>query len=108
MKSKLSILSKSIGSDKDGSQFTSVKFGSVTVNVRTPTIGDMKSRVSESRHVMARLKNAISTPGVKLTIKKTTPTYTVDSSDPDLVVQKIGNKKVRGQFKKGKFKVIAA
>lgn len=94
---------------KSSEQFTSVKLGSVTVNVRTPTAGEMKSRVSESRHVIVRLKNAISTPGVRLAMKKNTPIYTVDNSNPDLVVQKIGHKKVRGEFnKKGKFKVITA
>lgn len=93
---------------KSSEQFTSVKIGSVTVNVRTPTAGEMKSRVDESRHVIVRLKHAISTPGVYLTMKKTTPIYTVDSSNPNLVIKKIGNKKVRGEFKKGKFKVIAA
>lgn len=108
MKTKSSNSKKSAEPNKNINRLTSITFGSVTVNVRLPTAGELKTRVTQSHHIMQRLKNIVSKPGVRLSIKKSTPIYTVDNSNPDLVIRKIGNEKVRGQFKNGKFVAIGA
>lgn len=88
---------------------TTVTFGKVSVQVRKPTATEVKKRLTESRSLVARLGNAIAKPGVRVAMKKTTPVYTVDTSDPTLVIQTIGQKKTRGRFTtSGVFEEVAA
>jgi len=85
----------------------SVQVGSVNVSVRVPTEVERKQRVSESKTVSGRLGKAILTPGVKLSIKSTTPIYAADTKDPNLVVRKVGRNVSRGMFKNGVFVKVA-
>lgn len=88
---------------------TTVTFGKVSVEVRKPSVQDVKKRLTESRGLVARLGTAIAKPGVRVNMKKTTPVYTVDTTDPTLVIQTIGKHKTRGRFtNKGVFEEVAA
>jgi hypothetical protein len=78
--------------------------GQVEVIVRVPSPTEVKKNISESRSVVSRLTTAISKPGVRLNIKASTPVYSVDKNDPDLIVRKRGSQTTRGHFdKKGVF-----
>src|SRR4051812_12369748 len=92
----LEVTSKKIGRISNLSPTSSswkiVQVGSVNVQVRVPTPIEQRKRISESRSVVGRLSKAINTPGVKLSVKPTTPIYFADDTDTNLVVRKIGNK----------------
>lgn len=87
--------------------WAAVKVGRVTVDVRTPTPVELRKRVNESRWVATRLGSAIEKPGVSLSHKATTPVFTADAKDPNLVVRKVGKTLSRGRFKNGVFVVVA-
>lgn len=84
-----------------------VQVGSVNVCVRVPTKIEQKTRVNESKAISGRLSKAIQNPGVRLSMKATTPIYAADTKDPNLVVRKVGNKVSRGVFKDGVFVKVA-
>jgi len=75
-----------------------ISFGSVKVDVQVPDIMELKQRVAQSESVAKRLKTAVARPGVKLHVKATTPMYSADSSDPSLIIKKVGNRVSRGYF----------
>ncbi len=72
----------------------------VRVMVRTPTAGELKSRLNESRALTVRLGTAFTKKGVKLSVNANTPKYAADAKDPGVVVQKVGKKIIRGTFDK--------
>ncbi|MDB5775787.1 MAG: hypothetical protein JWP38_1920 [Herbaspirillum sp.] len=85
---------------------STVKFGGVSVKMRTPTPTEIKKRVAESRAAAGRLINAIATPGVKLSLKKTTPIFVADSKNPKLVIRKLGGEQTLGEFQNGIFVAV--
>lgn len=82
---------------------STVKFGGVTVVVPTPTHAQIKKRIAESSQMADRLIRAIAKPGIKLSLKKTTPVFVADSENPKLVIRKLGGKRTRGEFQNGIF-----
>jgi hypothetical protein len=85
-----------------------VTLGSVSVQVNRPSDKERAKRVAESKAVATGIRKAVAKPGVRLAMKRTTPVYTVDAKDPQLVLRKIGSTSVRGRFEKGQFVKVSA
>lgn len=105
-KAKASVAAKPAAGKKAVASQRMVEFGSVKMFVRQPTTVETRKRINESKAVVRKLGKTIAKPGVRLSHTQTTPIYTVDTKDPNLVVQKIGNKAIRGHFIKGSFVAV--
>ena len=92
--------------DGDVAAMSTVKFGGVTVVMPTPTPAQLKKRIAESSQMADRLIRAIAKPGIKLSLKKTTPVFVADSENPKLVIRKLDGKRTRGEFQNGVFVAI--
>lgn len=99
-KKKASVVGRTVASvfQESKTGFALIQFGNVAVEVRKPTQIELRRRVTESRTATSELSKAIAKPGVKVPMKKSTPTYMADPANPKLVIQTVGGKSVRGQF----------
>lgn len=80
-----------------------VTFGNVTVRTTTPDAATLKKNIEAGGAAFRRGLEAFRHPGVKLSLRKGTPTYEADPSRPGLVVQVLNGKRTSGVFRHGKF-----
>jgi|GEM_PF-5915528 len=82
-----------------------VKFGSVTIVVSPPTQIEVKRNIKAGQAALLRAKKSFLTPGVKLSISRGVPLFSVDSDNPSLLVRKLNGKNDRGILRNGQFEV---
>jgi hypothetical protein len=82
-----------------------VKFGSVTVMVRTPTEAEVQRNVDRSTEALARGLKRLLRPGVRLYPKRGVPLFYVDEDHPGKFVRLLDGKRDLGVLEDGDFKV---
>jgi hypothetical protein len=92
------------GSAKPAGVATTVKFGSVTVEVRAPRKADVKRNIKAGQLSLARVRTKIVKPGVKIEFAKGIPLFHADPDCPGKLIRERDGKRERGVFLNGKFK----
>ena len=88
-----------------GGKLQKVKFGSVTVMVRTPTEAEVQRNVDRSTEALARGLKRLLRPGVRLYPKKGVPLFYADEDHPGKIVRMLDGKRDLGVYEDGDFKV---
>lgn len=85
---------------------TQVNFGRVSVQVNIPALAQIKSNIMQGQKALARAKDRILKPGVKISAKKNVPLFSVDPRKPDVLIRTLNGKTQRGTISSGKFRAI--
>jgi len=84
-------------------QSYNVKFGSVTVSGARPSSAAVDANVERSTEALQRIVKKLAKPGVRLSIKKGVPRYSLDENDPGVFVRVLDGVTLRGRIVDGKF-----
>jgi hypothetical protein len=82
------------GKSHPGAQKT-VRFGSVTVVVRSPSSGELVRNIKAGQTAFRRAKDIFSSPGAKIRVSRDVPFFSVDPKDPRYLIRKLAGKKER-------------
>jgi len=88
-----------------GGKLRRVKFGSVTVMVRTPTEAEVQRNVDRSTEALARGLERLVHPGIRLDPKPGVPLFYGDDDHPGKFVRLLDGKRDLGILEDGEFKV---
>jgi len=88
-----------------GGKLRRVKFGSVTVMVRTPTEAEVQRNVDRSTEALARGLERLIHPGIRLNPKPGVPLFYGDDNHPGKFVRLLDGKRDLGILENGDFKV---
>lgn len=80
-----------------------VKFGSVTVSGAKPSSAAVDANIERSTEALQRISKKFAKPGVRLSIKKGVPRYSLDENDPGIFVRVLDGVTRRGRMIDGKF-----
>jgi hypothetical protein len=80
-----------------------VKFGSVTVSGAKPSSADVDANIERSTEALQRIGKKFGKPGVRLSVKKGVPRYSLDENDPAVFVRVLDGVTRRGRMVDGKF-----
>jgi len=83
-----------------------VKIGGVFVTGDKASAAQVRRSVELSSVMLDRLASKVTTPGVRLYVRKSVPLYSVDPDHPGCVVRKLNGKVDRGVLENGAFKII--
>ena len=86
------------------SGLVSVRFGSVTVQVTQAPESIRKANIIAGQEALQRGKQALVTPGVKLTRQKRVPLYFGCEDRPGWMIRELDGKQTIGRFVGGRFR----
>lgn len=81
-----------------------ITVNNVKLSVREPSPGQVEKNIIAGQKALSRAKKVIVKPGVRLSFSDRVPIFSVDSSNPELIVMRLNGKSVKGKFVGGKFK----
>ncbi len=87
-----------------GGKLRKIKFGSVTVMVRTPTEVEVQRNVDRSTEALARGLERLVHPGIRLDPKPGVPLFYGDDDHPGKFVRLLDGKRDLGILEDGEFK----
>lgn len=86
-----------------GGRSYNVKFGSVTVSGTKPSSASVEANIERSTEALQRIRKKFAKPGVRLSIKKGVPRYSVDENNPGMFVRVLDGVTQRGHLVDGEF-----
>lgn len=85
---------------------TSVTFGAVTVKIKPPADSVVRRNIEAGQAALRHAKNALITPGVKISRPKGKPLYFGSPDQPDLIIREVDGVRTFGKFTSGRFRIV--
>lgn len=85
---------------------TSVTFGAVTVKVKPPAESVVRRNIEAGQAALRHAKDALITPGIKISRQKGQPLYFGSSDRPDLIIREVDGVRTFGKFTSGRFRIV--
>ncbi|MBY0467581.1 MAG: hypothetical protein K2Q07_01235 [Burkholderiaceae bacterium] len=92
---------------KVGAAYSTVTFGTVSVNAVSPKVGEIRRNVTIGQAALARAVPRLVKPGVAVKTAGSVPLFRADPQDPSRLIREVNGKAVTGKFVNGKFKVLS-
>jgi hypothetical protein len=83
-----------------------VTFGSTTIVAVRPSPSELRSNILEGQRALARARDAIITPGVKVDLPKGVPFYHAHPEKPGYIIRDLDGKQETGMVENGMFKSV--
>ena len=85
---------------------TSVTFGAVTVKVKPPADSVVRRNIEAGQAALRHAKDALITPGIKISRQKGQPLYFGSPDQPDLIIREVDGVKTFGKFTSAGFRIV--
>jgi hypothetical protein len=87
-----------------GKRAHSVTFGSVTIRSARPEKQTIAANVASGHSALERVRDTITSAGIRLVAKKDVPFYHADPDQPERIIRRLGGRVEHGTFVDGEFK----
>lgn len=92
--------------NRGGRRRRTVRFGSVTLTVDSPSQAEIDRNIERGQQALARGLKRFLKPGIRLRAQRGVPLFHVDPDNPGLLIRTLDGVVERGVIENGAFKVI--
>jgi hypothetical protein len=83
-----------------------VKFGNVVITSTTPDRKAVAANVERSSEALERVAKKLIRPGFAVRARQDVPRFSIDSTDPKLIIRELNGRTERGKLVNGQFEVV--